>query len=127
MDFDSEKWALSFYGVIDERFEVKTDMFQLHIHRNESIDKLSAKRGEGYLDIFIPQSWKMDRYKYQEQLRRLLLSEVKIQAKAIFTQRTLYYANRYNIPCERVEMEHPQLYGNAQRERVRPYIYNICY
>ena len=74
MKFDSEKWALSFYGVIDERFEVETDMFQLHIHRNNRINKLSTRRGDGTLDIFIPQSWKMDRYKNQEQLR---LSQLK--------------------------------------------------
>ena len=40
MIFDSEKWALEFYGVMDERFEVETDLFQLHIHRKEHINKL---------------------------------------------------------------------------------------
>lgn len=129
MNFDSKKWALSFYGVIDERFEVETDMFQLHIHRNDCIDKLSAKRGEGTLDIFIPQGCKMDRYKNQEQLRRMLLSEVMIQAKSIFTQRTMYYANRYNIPCERVEMEHRyryigKCYGEKNLIKYNPWV--IC-
>lgn len=104
-DFDSEKWALSFYGVVDERFKVETDMFQMHIHRNESIDKLSAKRGEGVLDIYIPQVWNMEKYQCQEKLRRLLQTEVMWQAKIIFERRTKYYANHYGIPCERVELE----------------------
>ena len=49
MAFDSEKWALSFYGVIDERFTVETDMFQLHIHRDYGIKSLVAKRVKGFL------------------------------------------------------------------------------
>ena len=32
MAFDTEKWALSFYGVVDERFAVETDLFYLHIY-----------------------------------------------------------------------------------------------
>lgn len=105
MAFDSEKWALSFYGVVDEHFQIETDMFQLHINRKCGIEKLEAKRSEGTLDIFIPQDWKMERYKCQERLRKLLLSEVKLQAKMIFEQRTMYYAERYGIPCKRVELE----------------------
>ena len=105
MAFDSEKWALSFYGVVDEQLQIETDMFQLHIYRKSGIEKPEATRGEGTLDIFIPQDWKMEKYKCQEQLRRLLLSEVKEQAKIIFEQRTMYYAERYGIPCKRVELE----------------------
>ena len=117
-DFDSEKWALSFYGIVDENFQVETDMFQLHIHRKNNIEKLTAKRSEGYLDIYIPQSWKMKRYKYQEQLRRMLLSEIRWQAKIIFTQRTKYYSNHYSIPCERIEMEHRYRYiGKCYSEK----------
>ena len=105
MAFNSEKWALSFYGEVDEQLQIETDMFQLHIYRKSGIEKLEAKRGEGTLAIFIPQDWKMERYKCQELLRRLLLSEVKEQAKIIFEQRTMYYAERYGIPCKRVELE----------------------
>ena len=74
MAFDSEKWALSFYGVVDEQLQIETDLFQLHIHRKCGIEKLEAKRGEGTLDIFIPKDWNMERYECQELVRRLLLS-----------------------------------------------------
>ncbi len=103
-DFDSEKWALSFYGVVDENFQVETDMFHLHIHRKNNIEKLAAQRGDGTLDIYIPCKWKIEKYQYQEKLRRLMLSEVKAQALRIFTTRTILYANRYCIPCKRIEM-----------------------
>ena len=105
MSFDSEKWALSFYGVIDERFTVETDMFQLHIHRVSDITSLVAKKSEGILDIYIPKDWNMEMYQYQEKLRKLMLAEVIWQAKIIFERRTMYYANRYGIPCERVELK----------------------
>lgn len=115
MAFDFEKWALSFYGVVDERFAVETDLFQLHIHRDSIIKKLVAKRSEGILDIYIPLDWNMEQYQYQEKLRRLLRAEVMWQAKIIFTQRTMYYAKRYGIPCERVEVGTRSIY------------YGICY
>ncbi|MBO4641236.1 MAG: M48 family metallopeptidase [Bacteroidaceae bacterium] len=105
MKFDSEKWALTFYGVVDERFKSETDLFQLHIHRKEHINKLEKERCKGKLDIFIPRNWKMERYKYQEQLRRMLLSEIRWQANIIFSQRTMFYAKQYNIACERIELE----------------------
>lgn len=111
MAFDSDKWALSFYGVVDERFEVETDLFQLHIHRKSNIENLEIQRSEGSLDIYIPQKWNIEKYKLQEMLRRLLLSEVKWQAEIIFKSHTMLYARRYNIPCERVEMEHRYRYA----------------
>lgn len=104
MKIDSEKWALSFYGVVDERFQVETDMFQLHIYRKGGIEYLEPQRGDGALDIYIPYNWNIKEYQYQDRLRKLLLSEVKAQAQRIFTTRTMHYANRYDIPCERVEM-----------------------
>lgn len=91
-------------------------MFQLHIWRKNGTERLVAKRGEGTLDIFIPQTWEMDKYEYQEQLRMFLLSEVKKQVKTIFTQRTMYFANRYNIPGEKIELEHRYRYiGKCDR------------
>ena len=54
MAFDSEKWVSTFYGVIDERFAVETDLFNLHIYRKQGIMKLQAERSVGKLDIFIP-------------------------------------------------------------------------
>lgn len=77
---------------------------------------LSQKEANVLLTFFIPQTWEMDKYEYQEQLRRFLLSEVKKQAKTIFTQRTMYFANRYNIPCEKIELEHRYCYiGKCDR------------
>ena len=105
MAFDFEKWALSFYGVLDERFVVETDVFQLHIHRENNIKSLVVKRSEGVLAIYIPHDWNMEKFQCQEKLRRLLLSEVKQQAQKIFENRTMLYAKRYNIPCEKVELE----------------------
>ena len=131
MAFDSEKWALSFYGVVDEHFQIETDMFQLHINRKCGIEKLEAKRSEGTLDIFIPQDWKMERYKCQERLRKLLLSEVKLQAKMIFEQRTMYYAERYGIPCKRVELETRynyigKCYKNKRMIKYNPWVICSC-
>ena len=104
MAFDSEKWTLEFYGVVNEQFQVETDMFKLHIHRKSGIEKLDTQKGEGTLDIYIPHKWNIEEYLYQEKLRKLLFSEVKKQAQRIFTSRTMHYANRYGIQCERVEM-----------------------
>ena len=115
MAFDFEKWALSFYGVVDERFAVETDLFQLNIHRDSSIKKLVAKRSEGILDIYIPEDWNIEQYQYQEKLRKLLRAEVMWQAKILFTQRTMYYAKSYGIPCEQVEVGTRSIY------------YGICY
>lgn len=118
MAFDSEKWALSFNGVVDERFAVETDMFQLHIHRESSIKSLVTKRSEGILDIYIPQDWNIEKYRSQEKLRRLLKAKVMWQAKMIFERRTRYYANRYGIPCERVELETRYNYiGRCDRDK----------
>jgi hypothetical protein len=41
MAFDSEEWASSFYGVVDERFAVETDLLQLHIYRKKTLEKLN--------------------------------------------------------------------------------------
>ena len=71
MAFDSEKWVLSFYGVVDERFAVETDMLQLHIHRKGGIKRLEVVKSEGILDIYIPQDWNIEKYQCQEKLRRL--------------------------------------------------------
>ena len=47
MSFDSEKWALSFYGVVDERFSVETDSYRLRIYRDNTIKTLwSATSGD---------------------------------------------------------------------------------
>lgn len=118
MAYDSEKWALSFYGVIDEQFAVETDLFQLHIHRDCDIKSLVTKRSERFLDIYIPQDWNMEKYQYQEKLRRLMLAEVKWQAKIILAQRTQYYAKQYDIPCEQVELETRYHYiGRCDRDK----------
>lgn len=118
MAFDSEKWALSFYGVVDERFAVETDMFQLHIHRKSGIKRLEVAKSEGVLDIYIPEDWNMEKYQCQEKLRRLLQTEVKWQAKIIFERLTKYYASRYGIPCERVELETRYNYiGRCDRDK----------
>ena len=63
MAFDSEKWALSFYGVVDERFAVETDLLQLHIYRKENNRKIEVDRLLGNLDIFIPINWDMETYR----------------------------------------------------------------
>lgn len=118
MAFDSEKWALSFYGVVDERFAVETDMFQLHIHRKGGIKRLEVAKSEGVLDIYIPQEWNMEKYQYQEKLRRMMQAEVMWQAKIIFERQTKYYASRYVIPCERVELETRYHYiGRCDRDK----------
>lgn len=118
MAFDSKKWALSFYGVVDERFAVETDMLQLHIHRKGGIKRLEVAKSEGILDIYIPQDWNIEKYQCQEKLRRLLQTDVMWQAKIIFERRTKYYANRYEIPCDRIELVTKGHYvGRCDREK----------
>ena len=63
MAFDSEEWASSFYGVVDERFAVETDLLQLHIYRKENNRKIEVDRLLGNLDIFIPINWDMETYR----------------------------------------------------------------
>ena len=72
MSFDSEKWALSFYGVVDERFAVETDLLKLHIYRKANIRKIEVNRLLGKLDVFIPDNWDMETYCNQEKLRKIM-------------------------------------------------------
>ncbi len=104
MAFDSEEWASSFYGVVDERFAVETDLLQLHIYRKENIRKIELERLLGKLDIFIPVDWDMETYCNQERLRKLLWTEVKWQALNIYQQRTNMIAQRIGLPCVTVSI-----------------------
>lgn len=109
MAFDSEKWALSFYGVVDERFAVETDLLQLHIYRKENIRKIEVDRSLGKLDIFIPINWDMETYRNQERLRKLMWTKVKWQALNIYQQRTNMIAQRIGLPYVTVSV-----YGKGQ-------------
>ena len=98
MAFETEKWALSFYGVIDERFAVETDLFNLHIYRKQGIEKLLAERSVGKLDIFIPNDWDMEQYKNQEKMRKFMSKEIEWQALNIYQQRTNKIASHIGLP-----------------------------
>ena len=104
MAFDSEKWALSFYGVIDERFAVETDLFNLHIYRKQGIMKLQAERSVGKLDIFIPNDWDMEEYGNQKKMRKLMLTEIEWQALNIYQQRTNQIASRIGLSDVKVSV-----------------------
>ena len=95
--YDPEKWSLMFYGVIDERFAVETDIFNLHIHRKNGIKKLQVERPEGILVIFLPQEWDMEQYCNQEKLRKLMTREIKLQAFNIYQKKTYQIANRIGL------------------------------
>lgn len=97
MAFDCNKWAYSFYGVVDERFAVETDLFQLHIHRKEGIKKLMVEKTLGKLDIYVPDNMDLELYRSQEKMRKLMVEEVNWQASQIFRQRTDVIASRLNI------------------------------
>ena len=97
MTFDAEKIALSFYGVVDERFAVETDLFKLHIHRKRGLKNLQVERSIGKLDVYIPNEWDMEKYCNQEKMRKLMTSEVKWQAFNIYQQRTNQIANRIGL------------------------------
>lgn len=97
MSFDSEKWALSFCGVVDERFAVETDLLKLHIYRKANIRKIEVNRLLGKLDVFIPDNWDMETYCNQEKLRKIMWTEVKWQALNIYLQRTNQIAQRIGL------------------------------
>ena len=104
MGFNSEKWALSFYGVVDERFAVETELLNLHIYRKEEIKTIKAERRLGKLDIFIPKDWDMETYHNQEKLRKLMVAEIKWQALNIYQQRTNLIAKRIGLPNIKVSV-----------------------
>ena len=104
MGFDPEKWALSFYGVVDERFAVETELLNLHIYRKEEIKTIKAERRLGKLDVFIPKDWDMETYHNQEKLRKLMLAEIKWQALNIYQQRTNLIAKRIGLPNIKVSV-----------------------
>ena len=104
MAFETEKWALSFYGVIDERFAVETDLFNLHIYRKQGIEKLLAERSVGKLDIFIPNDWDMEQYKNQEKMRKFMSKEIEWQASNIYQQRTNLIASHIGLPDIKVSV-----------------------
>ena len=97
MAFDTEKWALSFYGVVDERFAVETDLFKLHIHRKRDLKKLQVERSFGKLDIYIPNEWDMEKYCNQEKMRKLMVTEIEWQALNKYHQRTNQIASRIGL------------------------------
>lgn len=95
--YDPEKWSLMFYGIIDERFAVETDIFNLHIHRKNGIKKLQVERSEGMLDIYLPHEWDMEQYCNQEKLRKLMTAEIKSQALNIYQKKTYQIAKRIGL------------------------------
>ena len=104
MAFDSEKWALSFYGVVDEKLAVETDVFNLHIHRKQGIEKLQAERTVGELVIFIPNDWDMEQYCNQEKMRKFMSKEIEWQASNIYQQRTNLIASHIGLPNIKVSV-----------------------
>ncbi len=104
MAFDSEKWALSFYGVVDEKLAVETDVFNLHIHRKQGIEKLQAERTVGELVIFIPNDWDMEQYCNQEKMRKFMSKEIEWQASNIYQQRTNLIASHIGLPDIKVSV-----------------------
>ena len=97
MTFDAEKITLSFYGVVDERFAVETDLFRLHIHRKRGLKNLQVERSIGKLDVYIPNEWDMEKYCNQEKMRKLMASEIKWQALNIYQLRTNQIASRIGL------------------------------
>jgi predicted metal-dependent hydrolase len=104
MAFDSEKWALSFYGVVDEKLAVETDVFNLHVYRKQDIKKLQAERSFGKLDIYIPGGWDMEEYGNQEKMRKFMSKEIEWQASNIYQQRTNLIAGRIGLPDIKVSV-----------------------
>lgn len=130
MAFDSEKWALSFYGVVDERFAVETDLLKLHIYRKENIKKIEVERFVGKLDIFIPTSWDLETFCNQERLRKLMNAEVKWQALNICQQRTNLVANRIGLPNIKVSVcSTGNFYGKCyyNENHIKYNLWTICY
>lgn len=129
MAFDSEKWALSFYGVIDERFAVETDLFNLHIYRKQGIMKLQAERSVGKLDIFIPNDWDMEEYGNQKKMRKLMLTEIEWQALNIYQQRTNQIASRIGLSDVKVSVvNRGKAYGwcNYNENHIVFQMWTIC-
>lgn len=130
MGFNSEKWALSFYGVVDERFAVETELLNLHIYRKEEIKTIKAERRLGKLDIFIPKDWDMETYHNQEKLRKLMVAEIKWQALNIYQQRTNLIAKRIGLPNIKVSVSTRAIANGRcfyQENRIDYNPWTICY
>lgn len=128
MAFDSEKWALSFYGVVDERLSIETDAYRIRIYRKDTIKTLEVERiFPGTPDIYIPSEWDMELYSNQEKLRRLVSSVVRKDAQKIFNQRTRVYASRFNIPYKNVEIvATPHYKGKYCGDTIKYNMWMIC-
>ena len=129
MAFDAEKIALSFYGVVDERFAVETDLFKLHIHRKRGLKNLQVERSIGRLDIYIPNEWDMEKYCNQEKMRKLMASEIKWQALNIYQQRTNLIANHIGLGEIRVSVGNKGNYNgccNYMGKQVKYNMWTIC-
>lgn len=128
MACDSEKWALSFYGVVDERLSIKTDAYRIRIYRKDKIKTLEVERVfPGTPDIYIPSKWDMELYSNQEKLRRLISSVVRKDAQEIFSQRTRVYASRFNIPYKNVEIvATPRYKGKYCGDTIKYNMWMIC-
>ena len=98
MEFDYKEWESTYYGIVDERFAIETDLFKLHIYRKDGIVKMEDNSSEGVLDIFIPQEWDMNTYSRQDKLRKFMQNGIEKQAQRIYQQRTDFFALRLNIP-----------------------------
>ena len=129
MAFDLEKIALSFYGVVDERFAVETDLFKLHIHKKQGLKNLQVERSIGRLDIYIPNEWDMEEYRNQEKMRKLMASEIKWQALNIYQQRTNLIANRIGLGKVQVLVGNEGNYigyCNYKEKKVKYNMWTIC-
>lgn len=126
MKIDSEKWALSFYGVVDDRLAIETDLFNLHIYRKDGINKLISERTPGHLDIYIPNEWDMELYNNQERIRKLMCKEISWQALNIFKHRTELYAKRFDIAYGQVEVVwKPHFLGHCS-DGIKYNMWTIC-
>jgi len=129
MAFDLEKIALSFYGVVDERFAVETDLFKLHIHRKQYFKKLQVERSVGKLDILIPNGWNMEEYCNQEKMRKLMAREIKWQALNIYQQRTSQIASLIGLGDIKVSVGNEGNYNgycNYLEKHVKFNMWTIC-
>jgi hypothetical protein len=128
MAFDSEKWALSFYGVVDERFSVETDSYRLRIYRDNTIKTLGVQRSTlGTPEFYIPTDWDMEFYHNQEKLRKLISSEIRKDAQLKFEQRIRVYASRFNIPYKKVEVvSNPYYKGRFCGDTIKFNMWTIC-
>lgn len=128
MECDSEKWALSFYGVVDERLSIETDAYRIRIYRKDKIKILEVERVfSGTPDIYIPSEWDMELYSNQAKLRRSISSVVRKDAQEIFNQRTRVYASRFNIPYKNIEIvAAPHYKGKYCGDTIKYNMWMIC-